>query len=183
MKDFNFFSPYLKEKRNKQLKKNYIAAVSSAVVIGLISFTALNFYQADQYNRKISEVESYISLQETLDLVRKYEDAKKNTELTKIYLEKVEAVDAAIKNTDVINTELLDKLNSVMPADAFLLSLSAGEKAIEMQYAISSVTSAAEIEHNLRALEIFEKVHINIINSETSKTVSISCTLKDVSSR
>lgn len=183
MMDFNFFSPYLKEKRNKQLKKIYMIAVGSMLAVSLLIFTGLNAYQVYRYKDEIGKVESYLNSAKTIELLNKYEDTKKKTELTKLYLDKVSAIDAAIKQNDTLSTDLLDKLSSAMPKESFLLSMSISGKNVELQYMVSNISSAAELEHNLKALDVFDKVHINVVNFEVNDTVNVSCTLKDVSSR
>ncbi|MDF2531373.1 MAG: hypothetical protein K0Q65_954, partial [Clostridia bacterium] len=45
---------------------------------------------------------------------------------------------------------------------------------------IKSLLQAAELEHNLKELNIFEQVHINIVDMQTNYTAIISCKLKDV---
>ncbi|MGB7606079.1 MAG: PilN domain-containing protein [Lutisporaceae bacterium] len=180
MKDFNFFSPYLNEKRNKQLKKLYIIAVCSIFAIGLISFTAINIYQIIKLKSEIGKVESYLGAKETIELLKKYEDTKKETDQMKAYYEKIAAVDTELKNIEAVSTELLDQLSSVLPKDAFLLSLSINSRDVELQYSVDKIVSAAEIEHNLKALDIFETVHINIVTSREENTINVSCMLKDV---
>lgn len=180
MKDFNFFSPYLNEKRNKQLKKLYIIAVCSIFAIGLISFTAINIYQIDKLKSEISKVESYLGSKDTIELLKKYEDTKKQTDQMKVYYEKFAAVDTVFKNAETIGTELLDQLSSVLPKDAFLLSLSINSRDIELRFSVDKIVSAAEIEHNLKALDIFETVHISTVTSREENTINVSCILKDV---
>lgn len=180
MKDFNFFSPYLNEKRSKNLKILYIIAVCSLFAIALISFSVINIYQIKKLNSEIGKAESYLGSKEIIELLRKYEDTKKQTEQMKHYYKQIETVDTEFKNSKTVSTKLLDELSSVMPKDAFLLSLSTNSRDLELQYLINNMEAAAEIEHNLKALDIFEKVHINVITSSDKYTASVSCTLKDV---
>lgn len=180
MKDFNFFSPYLNEKRNKQLKRLYIMAVCSIFAIGLIAFTAINIYHIDKLKSEIGKVEDYLGSKDTIELLKKYEDTKKKTDQMKVYYEKLAAADTTFKNAETISTGLLDQLSSVLPKDAFLLSLSINNRDIELQFSVDKIVAAAEIEHNLKALDIFKTVHINTVTSRDKNTINVSCTLKDV---
>ncbi len=183
MKDFNFFSPYLNEKRNKQLKRLYILAVCSIFTIGLISFTCVNFYHINKLKSEISKIESYLGSTNTIELLKKYEDTKKQTEEMKTYYKNITAIDTAFNSFNTVNTELFDQLSSVMPNDAFLISLSINNREVELQYSVDKITSAAELEHNLKALDIIETVHISVVAYSEKYTVNVSCTLKDVKGR
>lgn len=180
MKDFNFFSPYLLKKRNKRLKKLYIFLVSSLLVIGLLSFYTLNFYYINKYKSEISMVESYLNSEETKKLLNVYEDIKKETEIVNKYYNRMSEVDKVLHSRNMVNTSLLNKLSSVMPQDSYILSCTISNRDMELNYSVKDLVPVAELEHNLRELGIFEKVHVNLVNAEVSYNAIISCTLKDV---
>jgi hypothetical protein len=85
-----------------------------------------------------------------------------------------------IKNSNTANTALLDKLSSVMTEDSKMDSLAINYNIIEVKYKVNNLGSAAEIEHNLRALDIFSSVHVSVVNNEAGYIATISCSLKDV---
>ena len=181
MKDFNFFSPYLLKKRNKRLKKLFIFSVSSLLIIGLLSFYTLNFYYINKYKSEISMVENYLNSEQTKGLLNIYEDTKKKTEIVNTYYNKMSEVDKILNAQNMVNTSLLNKLSSVMPQDSYMLSLTISNRDIELNYSVKDLVPVAELEHNLRELDIFEKVHVSIVNAEISYRAIINCSLKDVS--
>ena len=180
MKDFNFFSPYLLEKRNKRLKRIYIISVSLFFVIGLFSFISLNLYQIEKYKSEINKVESYIKSQNAIDLLNKYDETTQKVELTNSYYNKVKEVDNTLNAYNTVNTKLLDKLSSTMPQDATMISLIISNREIEIQYSVKDLVTVAELEHNLKALSIFDTINVSTINNETSYTTTINFRLKDV---
>jgi Tfp pilus assembly protein PilN len=180
MKDFNFFSPYLQEKRNKRLKRNYTITIVSLVIIGLLSFAVLNTYQINQYKSEISKVESYLNAEQTKKLQTKYEETKKSMSIVNKYYDKMLEVDKALNAQNTIHTSLLDKLSSVMPQDSNIVSMSINMKDLEIKYSIIDLIPLAELEHNLRALDIFDKVHVSIVDADINYHAIISCRLKDV---
>ena len=180
MKDFNFFSQYLLEKRNKHLNKLFIFLVSSLLIIGLLSFYTLNIYYINKYKSEISMVESYLNSEQTKELLNVYEDMKKKTEIVNTYYNKMFEVDKALNARNMVNTSLLNKLSSVMPQDSYILSCTINNRDIELNYSVKDLVPVAELEHNLRELDIFENVHVSIVNAEVSYRAIISCSLKDV---
>lgn len=180
MRDFNFFSPYLLKKRNKRLKNFYIFSVSALLIIGLLSFYTLNNYYINKYKSEISTVENYLNSEKTKKLLNLYEDTKKKTEIVNTYYNKMSEIDRVLRAQNVVSTNLLNKLASVMPQDSYILSCTISNRDIVLNYSITDLVPIAELEHNLRELDIFEKVHISIVNSGTSYNAIISCSLKDV---
>ncbi|MDF2889685.1 MAG: pilus assembly protein PilN [Clostridia bacterium] len=180
MKDFNFFSPYLLEKQNKNSKIWFIIAVSSVLTIGLITFTTFNIYYMNRYKSEISKVESYLNSKETMEQLEKYEEVSERLVLLNTYFDTVKEIDDKLDSYDTVSTELLDKLSSIMPQDASMTNLAISNKDVEINYSIKSLLQAAELEHNLKELNIFEQVHINIVDMQTNYTAIISCKLKDV---
>jgi hypothetical protein len=61
-----------------------------------------------------------------------------------------------------------------------MLSMKINSRDLEMKYSMTDLIPAAELEHNLRVLNIFDKVHVSLVNSETNYTAIINCSLKDV---
>jgi type IV pilus assembly protein PilN len=180
MRDFNFFSPYLLEKQNKRIRSRFIIAVTTLLTIGLLSFTAFNFYQINRYKSEISKVENYLNSKDTVEQLEKYEEVSQRLELLNNYFNTVKEIDQKLDSYDTVSTELLDKLSSIMPQDASMINLVITENEVEMNYSIKSLVQAAELEHNLKGLNIFDQVHINIIDMQISYTANISCKLKDV---
>lgn len=182
MNDFNFFSPYLQEKRNRHQRKLFTIGVSALVIITLLSFTALNAYQIIRYKQQISMVENYMNSNKTVEMLGKYNGTTQKLALTKEYYEKASEAARFVKSSNTISTSLLDKLSSAMTQDAAMTNLAINNNIIELQYDVKSLTSIAEIEHNLKSLNIFDYVNVNTINNEKSYTAIISCSLKDVES-
>lgn len=180
MSDFNFFSPYLREKRNNRQKKLFIIAVSSLFVIGLLAFTSLNIYLIYSYKNEISNVESYMNSKKTIEMLSKYDDTTEKLRLSKSYYEKASEAASFVKNSNTVNAALLDKLSSVMPQDAIMINLAINYNIIEIQYKMNDLSSVAEIEHNLKSLNIFDNVHVSTVNNEIGYIAIINCSLKDV---
>jgi|GEM_PF-6571269 len=180
MKDFNFFSPYLLEKRNKRLKRRFIFSVISLFTIGILSFTALNQYQIERYKGEIGRVENYLNAEETKVLLEKYEITKKKRELIDTYYNKVMEIDKTISSLNTVNTDLLNKLASVMPETATISSISISGRQMQINYLVDDMVTVAELEHNLFSLDIFENVNVSVINNEAVYTAVVNCRLKDV---
>jgi hypothetical protein len=96
------------------------------------------------------------------------------------YYDKMLEVDKALNAQNTIHTSLLDKLSSVMPQDSNIVSMSINMKDLEIKYSIIDLIPLAELEHNLRALDIFDKVHVSIVDADINYHAIISCRLKDV---
>jgi ABC-type Na+ efflux pump permease subunit len=180
MKDFNFFSPYQLEKRNIRQKKLFIISACSLFIIGLLIFTIFNYFQISRYKSEIDNVQSYLDSDKVRQLVANYSKTKKNTELLTVYYDKAAEIDKYLSQYNAVNSELLTNLTSAMPKDAKLIRLTIKNSDVELNYAIYNLVTAAELEHNLKALDLFNRVHVSVLNTEKNSSAIINCSFKDV---
>jgi hypothetical protein len=186
MKDFNFFEPYQNAKKASKLKGVYITL---CVIVFLSSYIGLykwNDSRIEQAKKQVAEVEKKFDVKKYDKLDNKRVSIEKRYNLLKEYYENLQGVEESIYSKDVIGNDILDRIGSTIPKNVYIFAMSLSEKNIQIQGSADTRITAAEFVHNLKSLEIFEKVYIPGINElngdendEKEYSFSVICTLKD----
>lgn len=89
------------------------------------------------------------------------------------------SADNVIKNKDVINDLLLNKIINITPKDVYFNALSLSSEQIQIQGTATSNLAIAHLENNLKSSRIFKDIYIpNISLSEGLYSFSINLALK-----
>lgn len=184
LRDFNFFSIYIDSKRESRKKKLYYSVIFLAFFISATGFYLFNHQRIIRLENKIAKIEAEISSKEYVDGIARYNETKKKLDVLTDYFNTVESVSRKVTYIDVISNDLLEDIEEAFPQKIFIQTFNASHNEIVMQGVSESRTAVAEFQHNLKAINCIEKIHISIIKDESNKTenflFSVRCTLKDV---
>ncbi len=180
MKDLNFFSPFLKEKKSKKKK-----IVVPLLLIFLLMFIPLGWFVNE--HRKTTLEEQLLKDEEYLSdpkLVKQRQEfnitTNKYRELTE-YKTHVDSIWASINKADPINSNMFLELSKAIPKIMTLNMLTVLPDSITIQGNVSDRKSVAEFQHNLKQLPFIETVQVISITPEgTSYVVTMKCVTKDV---
>lgn len=185
MHDFNFFSGYLEKKSTTSKFSHSMIAVTAIIVTGMIGYGAYNAYHINDLKSQIGEQEAFLNAGSTIEKAKEIQIKKQQYELMNKYYSKADMINKSLIRQNVINSKLLEDIASTLPMELFIKNITLQEKEIQLQGVSSSRVAIAELEYNLKALGIFEKVHVNLISIEgedsSNFTYAMKCTLKDVS--
>ena len=178
--DMNFFTPYTgikKEEKNKKASIYSLAAIVGGVIVITLTWNTINTLSVerdiDYYKNKLND--SAMS-----EKLKEYEDTSKKIDYLNGYDNELTIISEAVKSKEVVTSSLLNSISSTLPTDVSLNSVSLTKGVVTIQAVSKNRTAIAEIQHNLRSLDIVDTVYIGGISGDTDYTFDIKCTLKDV---
>ncbi len=182
MRDFNFFSPYIDQ--NKKSKNHNILIFSSIsiLIISMCGFAIYTNSKIKKLEEEKAHYEAYLDSEKVVAELKKVNEKKTKIEIMKKYYNEVSDINIEMNKADKINTILMDRISSKLPTDLFLNSMNIDGVNVNIQGIAMNRTSIAELEYNLKELEIFNDVHISNISKESDEsqnfTFALKCTLK-----
>ncbi|QXM05997.1 PilN domain-containing protein [Crassaminicella indica] len=185
MRDINFFSSYINEKkisRKKFLSTAIIFIVISLIICGL---TFINIFKEKQLQNEIIAVQAELSNEEIDKKLDMIEDKKRKIEILTKHYEIVKKINTEINSIDLINSNLLETISACLPKEIFIKGMSMNTDSIQLQGIAKNRIAVAELEYNLKQTHMFYAVHVNILSNEFSNSdnyqFNIECTFfKDV---
>ncbi|MBF8982639.1 PilN domain-containing protein [Lutibacter sp. B2] len=185
MRDFNFFSPYVDEKKTVKKKNMYVVIIIMFIVISVGGVTTTNILIEKQLQKELLSMQKLLTDKEIKDKLNDIDEKKRKIEVLTKYHEIAGKINQQINNIDVINSTLLENISSSLPQKIFIQGMAINHKVLSIQGVSSNRVAIAEFEYNLKQINIFYDVHVNMINNEsmdnTNKQFSIECTFfKDV---
>lgn len=166
MKDLNFFEPYL-EKEKISIDKKYIYIIIGALFASfIISYTIFSQIKIRKINKDIEKLEATIEDEKINKRVEKIKNKKKEIEEFKQSLEKIQSLDNAIEEEDIINTYLIKSITSKMPKDVFFTSIGMYPDNIQIAGVAKEKYSIAELGKSLDRVEEFKEVFIENMSFE-----------------
>jgi type IV pilus assembly protein PilN len=163
MKDFNFFSPYIKTK--KIFQKRYLSIGLGVFIIfsSIIGIYIFNIKTIKRLERDLAQIEKQINAK---DLLKDFETIKQKKEKMKMmqqYYACIQAIDSKIRGKDVIHSDWIQRMAMSLPQNVWIQKMYLTTEGIKMEGFGETRASIAEFEHNLQKLQIFKKVHVDTI--------------------
>lgn len=181
MKDLNFFEPYI-EKSEFKIDKKLI--VTGVLIFAFLSLSTYTIYNSMIIKQEARIVQSLKDTAENATTLKKVEEIReKENEVTEFResVEKIRYLDQIIAEEDIIDEDLLGTINSRIPEDLFLTSLSIYNHEIQIVGISKDKWSIAELEKGLEDIENLEEIFIsNISLQDDFYNFTINITLKDV---
>lgn len=182
MRDLNFFEGYIEKIEFKIDKKLIYFTLSSFIVLSLVMYI---IYNSMIIKQETQMVENLRTTAENSKTIEKVEAIKvKDLEVTEFResVDKIKQLDKTLEGRDIIDEKLLDIINSKIPEDLFLTSLSIQGRDIQMVGIANDKWSIAEFQRGLEDLPDVEEIFVsNISLQEDHFSFNINITLKDVS--
>ncbi len=166
MKDFNFFSPYIKTKKESIKKYIYITGI---ILIFLTTVSGIYVYmdqKEKQLKQEIASMEKYLNLEEVLEKAKNMEDKKRRLALLEKYYKAIIDINTKIDKLDVIHSMLMEQISSTLPKDVVFNDIAIEGYNLKIQGNAQSRNSIAELEYNFKNLDIFKQVHVSIIDKD-----------------
>ncbi len=164
MRDYNFFSPYLdnkKEGKDKTVVYIVVAAFVLASAIGTYGWNALRLHSME---KEIASIDSYLSAEATMQGIKQYNETQQKIKVLKEYQVLVEDINNRILGSDKVNSALLNRITSTLPKTIDLNIVSATAGGIQLQGTSEDRTAIAEYIYNLKETKAFSVVHVSSIN-------------------
>ncbi|MBB6632130.1 PilN domain-containing protein [Clostridium algidicarnis] len=185
MKDFNFFLPYLDNKKGKDNKR--IHAMTALSILGILVVGSLIYNTAYTFKLKydIKNLKNTYNSSENQEKLKEAEALSRKYEILDKYYENVELIYNSLETKEVVNSKLMFDISKSIPKEVSFKTMSIDSAGIQIQGLSENRVAIGELEHNLKNISSILDVHVNNINSDTSSTTggnsfSLKCTLKGV---
>ncbi|WP_291572441.1 PilN domain-containing protein [Clostridium sp. UBA4548] len=187
MRDFNFFLPYLHDKKERKNKKAYITATLIVVAIIVLGTFIYNSFYIFTLKGDIKTLKNTYEASDNQQQLAKAEGLIKTNNILNDYNKELENIFSGVLDRKVVTSQLLFDISNSIPKEISFKNLSADGTVINVQGISSSRVAVAELGHNLKNLSYFSEVHIgniNLVSNEGTEqySFSIKCALKGVNS-
>lgn len=182
--DMNLLSDVIKMKKNR-LKGVFTGSVVLGIVaLGLI-FYYLNFMiQINSLNNEIKYYDGIINNPVYQEKYQEISSMENKINILKEYKSALHVLNSQLEKTDKVQTDLLNSISSTIPLDINIDSLTLNGNSIVIQGTSIMKESIAQIEKNLKSLDIIDSVFIPNISFQEENLAnyrfSINIVLKDV---
>lgn len=184
MKDFNFFSPYIKVNRSSRVKKTYILVIASIMIIVFSGSMFWTSYSINSVKTDIAQMNKYLSSSQIANNLKSLSEKKRRISIMNQYYNTVLEVSYSVDAIDKIGTEMLTKISNTIPRNISFNMISVDTTNIQIQGISESRVAIAELQYNLKSLDLFSEVHVIDISKESDEVenyvFTLKCTLKDV---
>lgn len=185
MRDFNFFLPYLNDKKEQKNKKVYLTAtlvVFGAIIIGSFMYNTIYIYMLKSDIAKLSA--TYES-DENREKLSQAVILNKTFEVVNSYNKEMETVFENIQECNNINSNILYSVSNSIPKEVSFTSMVVEANTLQIQGVSKNRVAVAELEYNLKKINFMEEVHVGNLSLEGTVAegeygFSIKCTLKGV---
>ena len=183
MKDYNFFSVYIDDKKADQKKKVYaitIGVILACLVTGLISH---NFIRIKQVKQDIEGIENYINNPKIAKTNTNIISTKLTIKLMKEYSLLVEEIGNELNEEYLKYMDVFEIIDKSTPEKMYISQLDINRDTATISGTTADRTKVAYFQHNLRAKKDIRDVIVTVIhNDEDQKKYSynIKCYFKDV---
>ncbi len=179
MRDFNFFEPYLENKKNSRYTKFTVYSLVSILVLGLIIYPLINIFKINSLGKEIAAMKVNLESNDTYERLNIVEEKIQQTKQIETELELLKNTDQILKDKDIVNDLLLKTIINRVPMDVFFQSISLLPTQIQIQGSAINNIAIAQFETNLREIDDFDEIFIpNIWLDEGLYHFSITFTIK-----
>lgn len=183
MRDFNFFLPYIDEKKEIKNKKIYVVTITGVLAILILGSLLYNTIYSFKLKSDIKALKNEFETAENQEKLKKAEELNKKMDIMNKYYENVELVYNSVEAKAIVNSSLLYDISKSIPKEVSFKTMTIDTSSIQIQGIAKGRVSIAELEHNLKQLSRVQEVHVSTINSENGAingdySFSLKCMLK-----
>jgi Tfp pilus assembly protein PilN len=186
MRDFNFFSPYIDESKQKKDKTILFVVGAGVIAFAIVGTFLWNSISTVKLNKDIKTLNDELNRPDKVEKLRKAEELIKKQEIMNKYFDGVKVIYGSVESINTVSSSLIHSLTSKMPKGISFKAMAIDGQTVQVQGTSNSRTAIAEFQYNLKSLPIISEVSVSSIAGGIDKstngeyTFSLKCTLKDV---
>ncbi|QEK12132.1 PilN domain-containing protein [Crassaminicella thermophila] len=182
MRDFNFFEPFLSNKKKKNSKK-IAYRVGVFILLGIfIIIPLMNLYTIRKLENEVVETNNTMNTSENYEERKDIEIKVQKIDELKKKLKKLKKIETDIKEKDIINDFLIYTIRDMVPENLFFESITIHPDNVEICGIAKNKIAIAELKHNFKNIDIFKNIFIPTISGNEGRyEFMLSFTIKDVS--
>lgn len=179
-KDINFFSSYetkKKEKKNQDIYVYTIVGFLTAVIVGTLTYNSVKIFMI---KKEIQAIEAKLSEPTLAVQLKEANEINEKISILEKYHSGLVTIVSAVEDRELINNTILDKISSVLPTDVTFKSINITSGNLSISASSKTRTAIAEVQHNLKNLDIVGDVVIGGISGDGSSgefTFDLRCVL------
>lgn len=167
MRDFNYFSSYIKV-QNKPSRKMIMLVVLSALVLALIGYYQFSLImKTNALKDDIAEVDAFLTSSETLSKVNEVNDKQMKEAALQLAYSDLMNVAMLMEASSQVDEMLIEKINAQVPLGLFIDDLNITEAFMTVKGYALEYTTIAQFAHNLRHAGGLEQVLIPTITEDS----------------
>lgn len=182
-RDINFFAPYVKE-QERSTSQLILTTTAAVVMVGISGTLGYNLFQINAVGSQIDSVNAMLTETAFVEQHKEAELVILEKGLLQGYNSALMTVHDGVIDRTIIDTKIIDQINSTIPNGANLKSLAIQGGTITMNVVSKSDKEAADMKYNLDRLPMVKESFIPAINSDFGTppeyTFSITCVLEEV---
>lgn len=179
-RDINFFSTYVGQKKEKKNQNIYIYTITTFLTVLILGTLAWNTVNLFIVNDQIKVIDAKLNDPTIQSQIKESEVVNSKLNILESYNKDLTKVVTAIDNRSLINNTILDKISSVLPSDVTFKNINITNGNVSISAASKTRTAIAEVQHNLKSLDIIGDVTIGSISGDGSSgeyTFDLKCVL------
>ena len=165
-RDINFFSGYESVANEKKNQNRYTYSIAIIFIVLVFSTLTYNLITLRVLNKEINKMDKALNDESILNKVKEAEEVNEKASILEKYDLGVSEISSAIDSRHVITKDILDKITSTMPSDITFNNISITSDSITISAVSKTRTAIAEVQHNLKELDIIGDVFIGSISGD-----------------
>lgn len=167
MRDFNYFSSYIKV-QNKPSSKMILLVVLSALILALIGYYQLSLImKTNALKDEIAEVDAFLTSSETLSKVNEVNEKQMKEAALQLAYSDLMNVAMLMEASSQVDEMLIEKINAQVPMGLFIDDLNITEAFMTVKGYALEYTTIAQFAHNLRNAGGLSQVLIPTITEDS----------------
>lgn len=166
MIDINLFSPYIEEEKESKNKYLYILTGLISVILVTGIYIGWYFHTINKLEKDIAQMSSYLSSKKIQGKLTELEGKREQLVILEDYYSSVKGINGQIEKANIINTDIINNINSSIPKSIYFDSMKIADRIVEIHGISDSRTSLAEFQDELSSKKIFSNVYITSISRD-----------------
>lgn len=165
-RDINFFNVYEGQKREEKNNSIYVKSIVGVLTLIIVGTLSMNTVSTLILKEDIKTIEEKLNDPAIVSQVNESEVVNSKLSILEKYNSGLVSISSAVKSRDLINNTILDKISSVLPSDVTFKNISIVSGNVSISASSKTRTAIAEVQHNLKALDIIGDVVIGGISGD-----------------
>lgn len=142
-------------------------AISVMLMIALgIGFPVYNYNEAEKIEKEIIRMEAFINNSEHIAELDRVKEKKERLNIMQDYIDAMEETKQKINQDDCIHVNVLDDITASLPEEIFFSMWMFSNNEVSIQGTSDQMIPIAELQHNLRSTNRFDKIHVGLIMNQ-----------------
>jgi type IV pilus assembly protein PilN len=186
MRDFNFFSPYIDQSKQKKDKTILFVVGAGVIAFAIVGSFLWNSISTVKLNSDIKALNEELNKPDKVEKLRKAEELIKKQEIMNKYFDGVKVIYKSVESRNTVSSSFMQSLTAKMPKGVSFKSMVIDGQTVQVQGTSNTRSAIAELQYNLKSLEAVSEASVSSIAGGVDKstngeyTFSLKCTLKDV---